>query len=69
MRAKLAAIHAMVAAGCPPPPPPIPWYRRPGDIIAFIARVTCIAPVVKRVAPNCGCEERRKRLNDMAAPR
>lgn len=63
-----AAIDAQVSAGCPPEVRQ-PWYRRPGDILAFVTRITGIAFLVKTAVPNCGCDERQRRMNRAAARR
>ena len=34
-----------------------------GDIVHTVAQVTGVAAVVKAVAPDCGCEQRRQALN------
>lgn len=37
-----------------------------GDLVHFIAKATGVATVVtKIVGDDCGCEERRRRLNEM----
>jgi hypothetical protein len=44
-----------------------PQYDGParglGDIVHTVAQVTGVAAVVKAVAPDCGCEQRRQALN------
>lgn len=35
-----------------------------GDTIHKLTKYTGIQPIVKKINPNCGCEERRAKLND-----
>lgn len=35
-----------------------------GDSIEKLTKYTGIKPLVKKIAPDCGCEERRKKLNN-----
>lgn len=35
-----------------------------GDTIHKLTKYTGVKPIVKKIAPNCGCEERRKKLNN-----
>ena len=35
-----------------------------GDVVHSVARATGVAAVVHAVAPDCGCAERRKSLNE-----
>jgi hypothetical protein len=45
-----------------------PFYNGParglGDVMHAVARATGVAAVVHAVAPDCGCAERRKSLNE-----
>lgn len=45
------------------PPEPKGW--RIGDAVAFVTRWTGISAVVKALKPDCKCEERRRRLNQI----
>jgi hypothetical protein len=44
-----------------------PHYEGPlrglGDVVHAVATVTGVAAVVKTVAPDCGCQKRREKLN------
>jgi len=38
-------------------------FRGAGDVVAAVARVTGAEAVVRKVVPNCRCNERREALN------
>lgn len=35
-----------------------------GDSIEKLTKYTGIKPLVKKIAPNCGCDERKAKLNN-----